>query len=207
MYSYEKCVNRTDIYLNIYDLHDINNYLWNIGLGIYYSGLEIYNNEYSYIYIKGICVIKPRSLKGINFREKIRLGSTEKTEIEIKNIINDLRKEFPAESYHPIYNNFNHFTNELSRLLTGNNIPDYLNRLSWANLCLSNIITKKLYLIYNNKNINSDPEEEPLIEKKQDMLLINDKENIENENNIITNSNNNEDQVKINKIIDSYTLI
>ena len=37
-----------NIYLNVYDIHPINNYIWNIGLGTYHSAIEIYKKEYTF---------------------------------------------------------------------------------------------------------------------------------------------------------------
>lgn len=215
MYSYEKNINNVNIYLNVYDLHEVNDCLWNIGLGFYYSGIEIYNNEYGYISIQGICTDKPKSLKKIKFREAVLLGTTNKSVDEIKNIINDLKNEFPVEEYHPIYNNHNNFTNELSRILTGNNIPDYVNRMSYLGICISKVIAKKIYLVYKSKNVNEDPEEEPFINDND--IEKNDIENqIDINNNIEENieenikdikSNNKENNIKLQNMLNSYTLV
>jgi deubiquitinase DESI2 len=143
---------KSEVYINIYDLNNINICLWDFGLGIYHSGIEIDEYEYSFGGIRGIYITKPKSL--IPLRQRLLLGTTNKSINEINKIIKDLKHDFYPERYHPTNNNCNHFTNTLSLIILNKKVPNYINRLPYFCSCLSCIIAKNIDLDYKEKNIN-----------------------------------------------------
>ena len=90
-----------NIYLNVYDIHPINNYIWNIGLGTYHSAIEIYKKEYTFNK-NGIIKIKAKSLSEIPLRQSILIGNTNKLEDEIDTIVNSMNYNFQSSTYHPM---------------------------------------------------------------------------------------------------------
>ncbi|GAM21483.1 hypothetical protein SAMD00019534_046580 [Acytostelium subglobosum LB1] len=126
--------NNTPVYLNIYDLHDVNNYLYNIGLGAYHSGVEVNGSEYSFggheYDFSGVFEIEPRTATGARFRERVQVGETNKTRSQVQSVIDQLSEEYSGNSYHTLQRNCNCFSQELVHRLTGNNIPNYVNRLA-----------------------------------------------------------------------------
>lgn len=62
------------VFLNVYDLHPGNDYLYSVGLGAYHSGVEVYGVEYSFGSGGGVFPGEPRNAPGAKFRESIRLG-------------------------------------------------------------------------------------------------------------------------------------
>ncbi|CAN4127650.1 unnamed protein product [Withania somnifera] len=102
-YNGEK--NRALLYLNIYDLTPVNNYLYWAGLGVFHSGIEVHGLEYGYgahdYPTSGVFEVEPRSCPGFIFRR-----------------------------YHLIAKNCNHFTDEVCSRLTGKPIPGWVNRLA-----------------------------------------------------------------------------
>jgi hypothetical protein len=153
-----------EVYINIYDINNINSYLWNIGLGIYHSGIEIDEYEYSFGGIRGIYITKPKSL--IPLRERLLLGTTNKSINEINRIIEYLKHEFYPDNYHLTKNNCNHFTNTFSLIILDKEIPGYINRLPYFCSCLSCFIAKKIDLDYKEKIIEPDTEITMFITKK-----------------------------------------
>jgi len=137
-----------DVFLNIYDLNNINNCFWNIGLGLYYSGIEIDGYEYSYCGVKGIYKNNTKSL--IPLRQQILLGTTNKSNKSIKEIIEFLQHDYYPERYHPTKNNCNHFTNAFSLMIFNKSVPSYINRIPYFCYCLSYIIDldyKETYIV------------------------------------------------------------
>lgn len=47
---------------------------------------------------------------------------------EFQAIVQDLKKKFPGDSYHPVNNNCNHFSDAFAKALLGKGIPGWINR-------------------------------------------------------------------------------
>ncbi|KAK4745231.1 hypothetical protein SAY87_011543 [Trapa incisa] len=126
--------NRTLLYLNVYDLTPINNYLYWLGLGIFHSGIEAYGLEYGFgahdYPTSGVFEVEPRSCPGFVFRRSILLGSVNMSRSEFRSFMEHISGNYYGDSYHLIAKNCNHFTDEVSKHLTGKHIPGWVNRLA-----------------------------------------------------------------------------
>ncbi|KAG6579392.1 DeSI-like protein [Cucurbita argyrosperma subsp. argyrosperma] len=122
------------LYLNIYDLTPVNNYLYWIGLGIFHSGIEVHGMEYGFgaheYPTSGVFEVEPKSCPGFIFRRSVLLGSTELSRVEFRSFMEHLSSEYHGDTYHLIAKNCNHFTEEVSKRLTGKPIPAWVNRLA-----------------------------------------------------------------------------
>lgn len=126
--------NRALLYLNIYDLTPINNYLYWFGLGIFHSGIEVHDLEYGFgaheYPTSGVFEVEPRSCPGFIFRRSVLLGSTDMSRSEFRSFMEHLSAKYHGDTYHLIAKNCNHFTDEVCMRLTGKPIPGWVNRLA-----------------------------------------------------------------------------
>ncbi|KAH6772500.1 PPPDE putative thiol peptidase family protein [Perilla frutescens var. hirtella] len=122
------------LYLNIYDLTPINNYLYWFGCGIFHSGIEAHGLEYGFgaheYPTSGVFEVEPRSCPGFIFRRAIHLGSTDMSRGEFRSFMEHLSSDYHGDTYNLISKNCNHFTDEVSQRLTGKAIPGWVNRLA-----------------------------------------------------------------------------
>ncbi|KAK9716325.1 hypothetical protein RND81_06G225600 [Saponaria officinalis] len=125
---------RTTLYLNVYDLTPVNNYLYWFGLGIFHSGIEVHGMEYGFgahdYSTSGVFEVEPRSCPGFIFRRSIPLGSTDMSRSEFRSFMQQLASKYHGNTYHLIAKNCNHFTDEVCTRLTGKCIPGWVNRLA-----------------------------------------------------------------------------
>ncbi|RAL44522.1 unnamed protein product [Cuscuta campestris] len=125
---------RALLYLNVYDLTTINNYLYWFGVGVFHSGIEVHGLEYGYgaheYSSSGVFEVEPRCCPGFTFRRSILLGSTDKSPSEVRSFMVQLSRKYHGDSYHLIAKNCNHFTDEVCMHLTGKPIPGWVNRLA-----------------------------------------------------------------------------
>ncbi|XP_027084198.1 deSI-like protein At4g17486 [Coffea arabica] len=126
--------NRVSLYLNVYDLTNINDYLYWFGLGIFHSGIEVHGLEYGYgaheYPTSGVFEVEPKNCPGFVFRRSVLLGSTDMTRSEIQSFMEHLSSKYHGDNYHLIAKNCNHFTDDVSVCLTGKRIPGWVNRLA-----------------------------------------------------------------------------
>lgn len=129
------------VFVNVYDLHHTNDYSYYVGIGIFHSGVEIGDKEYSFggheFSYTGVFDITPRTAYGAKFRETHYLGDLHITPRELQRVIDELSDEFPGNSYHPLTRNCNTFSNELCMRLLKTGIPSYVNRLANVGSALS----------------------------------------------------------------------
>ncbi|GAB2274203.1 hypothetical protein Dimus_008970 [Dionaea muscipula] len=125
---------RSVLYLNVYDLTPMNDYLYWFGLGIFHSGIEVHGMEYGFgaheYPSSGVFEVEPKSCPGFIFRRAILLGSTEMSPSEFRSYMEQLAGKYHGDTYHLIGKNCNHFTNEVCLHLTGKSIPGWVNRLA-----------------------------------------------------------------------------
>ncbi|KAM3263737.1 DeSI-like protein [Capsicum baccatum] len=131
-YNGEK--NRSLLYLNVYDLTPVNNYLYWAGLGVFHSGIEVHGQEYGYgahdYPSSGVFEVEPRSCPGFIFRRSVLLGSTDMSRSEVRSFMEHISEKYHGDSYHLIAKNCNHFADEVCSRLTGKPIPGWVNRLA-----------------------------------------------------------------------------
>ncbi|KAE8713790.1 DeSI-like protein [Hibiscus syriacus] len=126
--------NRVLLYLNVYDLTPINNFLYWFGLGIFHSGIEVHGMEYGFgaheYPTSGVFEVEPRSCPGFIFRRSVLLGSTGMSCSEFRLFMEQLSYKYQGDTYHLIAKNCNHFTDDVCMQLTGKHIPGWVNRLA-----------------------------------------------------------------------------
>lgn len=126
--------NHALLYLNVYDLTPLNNYLYWFGLGIFHSGIEAHGLEYGFgaheYRTSGIFEVEPRSCPGFIFRRSVLLGSTNLSRAEFRSFMEHLSGKYHGDTYHLIAKNCNHFTEEVCMQLTGKCIPGWVNRMA-----------------------------------------------------------------------------
>lgn len=118
-----------NIYLNVYDYHNINQLTDFLGLGFYHLGIEIYGTEYSFNKVNGIFTVAPKGNSEYPYRETIYLGATNKSYFDFYNILTSLKTEFNTKSFDVIKNNSVHFCTSLSNKLELS-IPNKFNRVN-----------------------------------------------------------------------------
>lgn len=122
------------LYLNVYDLTPVNNYLYWFGLGIFHSGIEVHGLEYGFgaheYATSGVFEVEPKSCPGFIFRRSVLIGTTDMTRSEFRSFMEHLSNEYHGDTYHLIAKNCNHFTDEVCKRLTGKPIPGWVNRLA-----------------------------------------------------------------------------
>lgn len=133
------------VILNVYDLFNINEFVVPLGLGIFHTGIQVYDTEYTYgghsYSNSGIFGMMPRSADQelgdhFHYRESIQLGYTDFSRDEVSRIVEQLGLQFRGNSYHLIGNNCNHFSDTMSRVLCGEEIPNWINRLAFFINCV-----------------------------------------------------------------------
>eukprot|EP00262_Sarcandra_glabra_P001729 TRINITY_DN11880_c0_g1_i1.p1 TRINITY_DN11880_c0_g1~~TRINITY_DN11880_c0_g1_i1.p1 ORF type:complete len:222 (+),score=17.65 TRINITY_DN11880_c0_g1_i1:210-875(+) len=126
--------NCTHLYLNVYDLTPVNNYLYWFGLGIFHSGIEVHGLEYGFgaheYPTSGVFEVEPKNCPGFIYRRSVWLGSTDMSPTEIRSFIERISGNYRGDTYHLISKNCNHFTDEVCMSLTGKPIPNWVNRLA-----------------------------------------------------------------------------
>ncbi|KAK4781254.1 hypothetical protein SAY87_017360 [Trapa incisa] len=140
--------NGVEVMLNVYDLTDTNNYTYWFGFGIFHSGIEVHGKEYGFgaheYPASGVFEVEPKSCPGFKYRCSILLGRINLSPTEFQTIIEDMASEFHGDTYHLITKNCNHFTDYLSRRLTGKGIPGWVNRLAGIGAACSCLLPESL---------------------------------------------------------------
>mmetsp|Transcript_5792 Transcript_5792/g.10645 ORF Transcript_5792/g.10645 Transcript_5792/m.10645 type:complete len:294 (+) Transcript_5792:90-971(+) len=114
----------TPVYLNVYDIYMVNSTFRSFGFGVYHTGVQVYDHEYSFAGHErpetGARSFKPRDSSWISdalFYETIFIGNTRKTKQEVSSQFNELEKEFKGYLYSAMHNNCNDFSWEFLCML------------------------------------------------------------------------------------------
>lgn len=122
------------VYLNVYDLTPYNGYAYWLGLGVYHSGVQVNGVEYAFgaheYPSTGIFEGEPKQCEGFTFRKTILIGKTDMGPAEVRAVMEDLAQDYRGNAYNLITKNCNHFCNDACIKLTGNPIPNWVNRLA-----------------------------------------------------------------------------
>ncbi|CAA0810098.1 PPPDE putative thiol peptidase family protein [Striga hermonthica] len=120
--------------LNVYDLTSINGYAYWLGLGVYHSAVEVNGVEYAFggheYETTGIFEGEPKKCDGFTFRKSIVIGWTDLSPGEVTTTMEQLGHKYRGNTYNLITKNCNHFCNDACIQLTGNPIPNWVNRLA-----------------------------------------------------------------------------
>lgn len=135
---------REPVLVHVYDMYWINEYTTHMGLGVYHSGIEVYGQEYGYgghdRPDSGIFDMIPKDVYELGdhyrYRESIYIGSTDFTASDVKRILTELGKDFRGDRYHLMNKNCNHFSGSLTKILCGQDIPSWINRLAYVSSCI-----------------------------------------------------------------------
>ncbi|KAL3944408.1 MAG: hypothetical protein SGBAC_001532 [Bacillariaceae sp.] len=135
----------TKVFLNLYDLSPMNDYLVPVGFGLHHSGIEISGTEYSFGSGGGIFEGPPKQASGARFRYQLEMGTFEGGSQEVNKALDALRHDgFGNSQYNLVKRNCNHFCNALVWKLLKIRLPGYVNR--WADLgnCCSCLLPKHI---------------------------------------------------------------
>ncbi|KAL6507007.1 hypothetical protein OROHE_022142 [Orobanche hederae] len=122
------------VHLNVYDLSSVNGYAYWLGLGVYHSGVEVHGVEYAFgaheYPTTGIFEGEPKICEGFTFRKSILIGWTNMSPGQVRGVMEELAENYKGNAYNLINKNCNHFCNDACVKLSGNPIPNWVNRLA-----------------------------------------------------------------------------
>uniref|UniRef100_A0A0E0KTI1 PPPDE domain-containing protein n=1 Tax=Oryza punctata TaxID=4537 RepID=A0A0E0KTI1_ORYPU len=136
------------VVVNVYDLTPMNNYLYWFGLGIFHSGIEVHGVEYGFgaheFSTSGVFEVEPKNCPGFVYRRSVRMGTTGMSRAEFRSFIENLAGKYNGNAYHLISKNCNHFTDDVSKYLTGKPIPGWVNRLARVGSFFNYLLPKSI---------------------------------------------------------------
>jgi len=152
------------VLLNIYDLNEewlISNHIFQEVLdlgGAFHAGVEVYGREWSFGNA-GVASMCPRYHDVHVYRQSVVIGYTKYSPEEVEAILEDeMSPKWAGRSYNLLARNCCTFSRALCKRLTGNVIPDWVDRLPR----LLNIVTEPVKGVANaaagvGKSMNSAP--------------------------------------------------
>eukprot|EP00268_Persea_americana_P028713 TRINITY_DN27851_c0_g1_i3.p1 TRINITY_DN27851_c0_g1~~TRINITY_DN27851_c0_g1_i3.p1 ORF type:complete len:142 (-),score=16.64 TRINITY_DN27851_c0_g1_i3:320-745(-) len=94
---------RAHLYLNVYDLTHVNNYLYWFGFGVFHSGIEAHGMEYAFgaheYSTSGVFEVEPKSCPGFTYRRSVWLGSTDMSPSEFRSFMEELSVNWKTDSW------------------------------------------------------------------------------------------------------------
>jgi len=126
---------RIPVYVNVYNIYGGNKHLQHIGLGIYHSAVDLFGYDVAFGShdedMTGVGVSNPTTYShDMTLRDRILVGYTTKLPGEIADILAEIAREWPGNSYDLLTHNCNHFTDCLCKRLCGVGLPKYVNRIA-----------------------------------------------------------------------------
>lgn len=111
-----------------------------IGFSCAVHGIEYAFGAHEYP-TTGIFEGEPRKCDGFTFRKSILIGKTDVGPLEVRTVMEQLAEQYRGNAYNLITKNCNHFCNDACIRLTGNPIPNWVNRLArigknWSDFCI-----------------------------------------------------------------------
>lgn len=133
------------IYLHVYDLQpEQNELLYQVGLGMYHSGVTVGGNEYTFAGGGGVYSHPPKEASGARFREAVDYGNYAGTSRDLDRVLDELREHFKGENYHLLTMNCNSFSEALLQRLVGKSLPGYVNRMAYLGSFFSCLLPPQL---------------------------------------------------------------
>ncbi|CAL1353405.1 unnamed protein product [Linum trigynum] len=161
----------TPVYLNVYDLTTANGYIYWAGFGIFHSGVEVHGVEYAFgahdFSTTGVYDVEPRNCPGFIFRRSIFMGTTSLNAKEFREFMEVQSADYNGDTYHLIFKNCNHFTQNVCYKLTGNSIPKWVNRLARIGSMCNCVLPETLQQDTRVRDESSCHQEECYSEKKR----------------------------------------
>ena len=122
------------VYVNVYDMRPENNWGFHLGIGVWHTGVQLFNSiEVTFGghpgSFSGVFSLPPKSVP-LPLRHSIKIGTLNKSPAELRAILEQISEEYPGNSYNILNRNCNHFSDDLCRRLVGKGIPPYINRLA-----------------------------------------------------------------------------
>ncbi|KAK9477124.1 PPPDE putative peptidase domain-containing protein [Lipomyces japonicus] len=145
---------KLSVTINVYDMLQDSKFaplIWNFGIGVYHSAVEIDGREYAFgghtePGISGVYYSKPKTELpgGITCKTSLLHGYTSYSPAEVRAIVNELSTEYMGMSYNLLHKNCNHFTNSLLLRLTDQPGPAWLNRATYIGSALPCLIPQAI---------------------------------------------------------------
>mmetsp|Transcript_97943 Transcript_97943/g.204300 ORF Transcript_97943/g.204300 Transcript_97943/m.204300 type:complete len:237 (+) Transcript_97943:85-795(+) len=134
------------VVLNVYDMGTfggtqlLNKLLLPFGTGAFHCGVEVYGTEWSYSEIlqpeyrdyTGVFCCLPRRCEGHIYQQSIAMGKTNKSEAEVKRILQRLERDWIVSDYDLLRRNCCHFCNEFCERLHVGSVPNWVMSLAGA---------------------------------------------------------------------------
>ncbi|RNF10891.1 hypothetical protein TraAM80_01275 [Trypanosoma rangeli] len=107
---------KNTVFLNLYDITEVNDVLYHAGLGVHHTGVEVYGMEFAFGRCPagtGVFQVVPKLTPPHIFREQLVLGETRMTQEEVLSVVKEFKdneSQWSGRAYHLVRNNCNHFS-------------------------------------------------------------------------------------------------
>ncbi|ORC84324.1 uncharacterized protein TM35_000461430 [Trypanosoma theileri] len=111
------------VFLNVYDITEMNGVLYHAGIGVHHTGVEVYGLEVAFGRCplgSGVFETTPRQTEPHIFREQLILGETRLSREEVRELILEFKAnehQWSGRAYHLIRNNCNNFAQAFAKRL------------------------------------------------------------------------------------------
>ncbi|KAH0570359.1 PPPDE putative peptidase domain-containing protein [Spironucleus salmonicida] len=126
---------KISVLINLYELSPVLSPTKSLGIGVFHSAVEIGGYEIAYGGTRcegtGIFFAKPLTVPHpARFFKQINMGPSKLNCTQIADFLIKNKDIFSGLSYHIIQKNCNHFSEFLSKKLSGKKLPEYVNRIA-----------------------------------------------------------------------------